>query len=43
MLVGGGFGEGMSLDNYVQEIGLPSGGTIRTSLGIATNTQSPRP
>lgn len=36
-LVGGEFGEGMTLDDYVQTIGLPSGGAVRASLGIATN------
>ena len=37
-LVGGEFGEGMTLDNYVQALGLPSGGAVRASLGIATNS-----
>ena len=36
-LVGGEFGEGMTLDDYVDAIGLPSGGAIRASLGIASN------
>jgi molybdenum cofactor sulfurtransferase len=36
-LVGGEFGEGMTLDGYVTAIGLPSGGAIRASLGIASN------
>ena len=36
-LVGGEFGEGMILDDYVDAIGLPSGGAVRASLGIATN------
>ena len=36
-LVGGEFGEGMTLDDYVDAIGLPSGGAVRASLGIATN------
>ena len=36
-LVGGEFGEGMTLDDYVREIGLPSGGAVRASLGIASN------
>ena len=36
-LVGGEFGEGMSLDDYVRAIGLPSGGAIRASLGLASN------
>ena len=36
-LVGGEFGEGMSLDDYVRAIGLPSGGAIRASLGLVSN------
>jgi len=36
-LVGGEFGEGMSLDDYVRAIGLPSGGAVRASLGIASS------
>ena len=36
-LVGGEFGEGMTLDDYVQALGLPSGGAVRASLGIASN------
>jgi selenocysteine lyase/cysteine desulfurase len=36
-LVGGEFGEGMTLDDYVDAIGLPSGGAVRASLGIASN------
>jgi len=36
-LVGGEFGEGMTLDDYVRAIGLPSGGAVRASLGIPTN------
>ena len=36
-LIGGEFGEGMTLDDYVRTIGLPSGGAIRASLGIASN------
>ena len=36
-LLGGEFGEGMTLDDYVQAIGLHSGGAIRASLGIASN------
>jgi len=35
-LVGGEFGDGMALDDYVRAIGLPSGGAIRASLGLAT-------
>jgi molybdenum cofactor sulfurtransferase len=37
-LVGGEFGEGMTLEDYITQIGLPSGGAIRASLGIASNT-----
>ncbi len=36
-LVGGEFAAGMTLDDYVRAIGLPSGGAIRASLGLATN------
>lgn len=36
-LLGGEFGDGMSLDDYTRAIGLPSGGAIRASLGIASN------
>ncbi len=36
-LLGGEFGHGMTLDDYVQAIGLPSGGAIRASLGLASN------
>ena len=36
-LVGGEFGAGMTLDDYVREIGLPSGGAVRASLGVASN------
>jgi molybdenum cofactor sulfurtransferase len=36
-LVGGEFGPGMTLDDYVEAIGLPSGGAIRASLGLASN------
>ena len=35
--VGGEFGEGMTLDDYVDAIGLPSGGAVRASLGLASN------
>ena len=35
-LVGGEFGDAMTLDDYVQAIGLPSGGAVRASPGIAT-------
>jgi selenocysteine lyase/cysteine desulfurase len=36
-LLGHEFGEGMILDDYVREIGLPSGGAIRASLGLVSN------
>jgi selenocysteine lyase/cysteine desulfurase len=36
-LVGGEFAEGMSLEDYLGQIGLPSGGAIRASLGVASN------
>jgi len=36
-LVGGEFGAGMTLDDYVDAIGLPSGGAVRASLGLPTN------
>lgn len=36
-LVGGEFDEGMTLDDYVEAIGLPSGGAVRASLGLASN------
>ena len=36
-LVGGEFGHGMSLDDYVNAIGLPSGGAVRVSLGLPSN------
>lgn len=36
-LVGGEFGAGATLDDYIDKIGLPSGGAIRASLGIASN------
>jgi molybdenum cofactor sulfurtransferase len=36
-LVGGEFGEGMTLDDYVDAIGLPSGGAVRVSLGLPSN------
>jgi selenocysteine lyase/cysteine desulfurase len=41
-LVGGEFGDGMTLDDYVQAIGLPSGGAVRASLGLASNTADVR-
>lgn len=36
-LVGGEFSDGMALDDYVRALGLPSGGAIRASLGLASN------
>ena len=36
-LLGGEFGEGMELDDYIREIGLPSGGAVRASMGIVSN------
>jgi molybdenum cofactor sulfurtransferase len=36
-LVGGEFGEGMTLDDYVRAIGLPSGGAVRASLGLPSD------
>jgi molybdenum cofactor sulfurtransferase len=36
-LVGGEFSEGVTLDDYVEAIGLPSGGAVRASLGLASN------
>ena len=36
-LVGGEFGEGMTLDDYIRELGLPSGGAVRASLGLVSN------
>ena len=36
-LVGGEFGDGMALGDYIREIGLHSGGAIRASLGLASN------
>ena len=38
-LVGGEFGEGMTLDDYVAAIGLPSGGAVRASLGLASSSE----
>ncbi len=36
-LLGGEFGEGMVLEDYIRQIGLPSGGAVRVSLGLASN------
>lgn len=38
-LLGGEFGTGMTLDDYMDIIGLPSGGAVRASLGIASNAE----
>ena len=37
-LVGSEFGPGMTLDDYVRELGLHSGGAVRASLGLASNS-----
>jgi selenocysteine lyase/cysteine desulfurase len=36
-LLGGEFGAGMVLEDYIRQIGLPSGGAIRVSLGVVSN------
>ncbi len=36
-LVGGEFGDGMTLEDDIRQLGLPSGGAIRVSLGLASN------
>jgi molybdenum cofactor sulfurtransferase len=36
-LIGAEFTEGMILDDYVKLVGLPTGGAVRVSLGLATN------
>jgi len=36
-LIGAEFGEGMILDDYIKLIGMPTGGAVRISLGLATN------
>ena len=36
-LVGGEFGDGRTLDDYLHAIGLPSGGAVRASLGLVSN------
>lgn len=38
-LVGGEFGDGMTLDDYMRELGMPSGGAVRASLGLASNLE----
>lgn len=37
-LMGGEFAEGMILEDYARAIGLPSGGAVRASLGLVSNT-----
>ena len=37
-LLGGEFSDAMTLDEYVAAIGLPSGGAVRASLGLASNS-----
>ena len=36
-LLGGEFGEGMVLEDYLDAIGLASGGAVRASLGVVSN------
>ena len=36
-LIGAEFDEGMILDDYIEQIGMPTGGAVRVSLGLATN------
>ena len=36
-LVGSEFGQGMTIDDYIGELGLPAGGAIRASFGLASN------
>jgi molybdenum cofactor sulfurtransferase len=36
-LIGAEFAEGMILDDYIKLVGMPSGGAVRVSLGLATN------
>ncbi len=36
-LIGAEFAEGMILDDYIELVGMPTGGAIRVSLGLATN------
>jgi selenocysteine lyase/cysteine desulfurase len=36
-LVGAEFGEGMILDDYIRQVGMPTGGAVRLSVGLATN------
>ena len=36
-LIGAEFDEGMILEDYIRRVGMPTGGAVRVSLGIATN------
>jgi selenocysteine lyase/cysteine desulfurase len=36
-LIGAEFDDGMILDDYIELIGMPTGGAVRVSLGLATN------
>jgi selenocysteine lyase/cysteine desulfurase len=36
-LIGAEFADGMILDDYIKLVGMPTGGAVRVSLGIATN------
>jgi selenocysteine lyase/cysteine desulfurase len=36
-LVGAEFGETMILDDYIRQVGMPTGGAVRVSIGLATN------
>jgi selenocysteine lyase/cysteine desulfurase len=36
-LIGAEFADGMILDDYIRLIGMPTGGAVRVSLGLATN------
>jgi molybdenum cofactor sulfurtransferase len=36
-LIGAEFDHGMILDDYIRRIGMPTGGAVRASLGLATN------
>jgi selenocysteine lyase/cysteine desulfurase len=36
-LIGAEFDEGMMLDDYLERVGMPTGGAVRVSLGVVTN------
>jgi molybdenum cofactor sulfurtransferase len=36
-LIGAEFADGMILDDYIELVGMPTGGAVRVSLGLATN------